>query len=279
MVAAASLFYKPTFKTSLSRSSKLDTLKPTLLLRLPPTKSVFIGGFGFKKAVSKTMTELVKTSAFRSGDKEESVPIFQQETLVKESSDFRPQFMAEGLESLLNRLSKWLVSILFGAYILWMHDPESLWIAMGSVLNAILSVALKQILNQERPFATSKSDPGMPSSHAQCLFYTVVFSVLSITDNFGVNEFTLTVNALSLALGSYFSWLRVSQQYHTFSQVAVGAAIGSLFSFLWYWSWHNIVLDAFVSSLPVRAIVVLSGFTFCLGFLVYVIRHWLKDEE
>ncbi|WCJ24965.1 Phosphatidic acid phosphatase (PAP2) family protein [Euphorbia peplus] len=269
----ALLLHQPTFPHSFSHLSNRHTFiyKPSFLLRFPPSRSVFSAGN------SHSMIRLVQTSAFRTGDTDNNLELVEQEALVKDDS---PNELTQGLEPILNRLSKWLVSVLFGAFILWRHDVGSLWIAMGSVLNALLSVALKQILNQERPSSsTSKSDPGMPSSHAQCLFYTVVFCILSITESFGVNEFTLITSALTLASGSYFSWLRVSQKYHTMSQVAVGAAVGSVFSYLWYWSWHSIVLDAYNSSLWVRIIVVSAGFGFCLGFLIYVIQHWLKDEE
>lgn len=74
------------------------------------------------------------------------------------------------------------------------------------------------------------------------------------------------------------SYLRVSQQLHTISQVVVGAAIGSVFSILWYWLWNAIVLDAFASSLWVRIIVVLGSAGLCLGFVVFAIRHWLRDD-
>lgn len=74
------------------------------------------------------------------------------------------------------------------------------------------------------------------------------------------------------------SYLRVSQKLHTVSQVVVGAVVGSMFSILWYWLWNAFVLDAFVSSLWVRIIVVLVSAVFCLGFLLHVVHHWLKDE-
>lgn len=75
--------------------------------------------------------------------------------------------------------SKWLVAALFAAIILLRHDAEALWTAMGSVINAILSIVLKRILNQERPIATLRPDPGMPSSHAQSIFFIVIFAALS----------------------------------------------------------------------------------------------------
>lgn len=75
--------------------------------------------------------------------------------------------------------SKWFIAAAFGAIIIWRHDGEAVWAVMGSVMNAILCVILKRTLNQERPNATLRSDPGMPSSHAQSITYTTMFIVLS----------------------------------------------------------------------------------------------------
>lgn len=75
--------------------------------------------------------------------------------------------------------SKWVVAALFGSILLLRHDGAALWAVIGSVSNSALSVALKRILNQERPIATLRSDPGMPSSHAQSISFISVFTVLS----------------------------------------------------------------------------------------------------
>ncbi|KAJ6305015.1 hypothetical protein OIU78_020539 [Salix suchowensis] len=78
-----------------------------------------------------------------------------------------------------------------------------MWAASGSVVNSILSVILKRILNQERPDSASRSDPGMPSSHGQSIFFTVVFAILSVGEWLSVNEFTLIISASILAFGTY----------------------------------------------------------------------------
>lgn len=75
------------------------------------------------------------------------------------------------------------------------------------------------------------------------------------------------------------SWLRVSQQLHTMSQVVVGAAIGTIFSILWYWTWNAVVHEAYSSYFWVRLVVVLGAAGFCIGFLLYVIRYWIRDER
>ncbi|KAJ6670123.1 LIPID PHOSPHATE PHOSPHATASE EPSILON 1 CHLOROPLASTIC [Salix viminalis] len=166
----------------------------------------------------------------------------------------------------------------FGAIILWRHDAKAMWAALGSVVNSILSVILKRILNQERPDSASRSDPGMPSSHGQSIFFTVVFAILSVGEWLSVNEFTLIISASILAFGTYLTWLRVSRGLHTINQVVAGAAVGSIFSILWFWSWEALVLNAFISSLWVRMVVVMGAAVFCLAFLVYVIGYCFKDE-
>ncbi|KAI6692305.1 hypothetical protein NL676_020015 [Syzygium grande] len=288
MPTSAAVVHQPRFNalpTSPS-SSKFKSLRPNHILAfdLRRLKSIGHGGSGSsvlargKDGVLSRMrmAETVRAASFRSGSgSDEDVRILEQEGFTNGSAGF----VAGGLESTLNRLSKWLVAGVFGAIILLRHDAESLWAAMGSVVNTILSVVLKRILNQERPVPTSRSDPGMPSSHAQSIFFTVVFAIVSVGEWFGINEITLIISGLVLAFGSYLSWLRVSQQLHTISQVVVGAFLGSAFSALWFWSWSAFMLRAFESFLWVRIVVILGVSCFCLGFLLYVIRYWLRDER
>ncbi|KAJ9172754.1 hypothetical protein P3X46_015964 [Hevea brasiliensis] len=272
MVLTKALLFNPTF----SCPSELHSLKPTSLI---PSRPVLFCGSDSKVGVSKSTTEFVKRSAFRSGDGENIFRVFQREAFVKDFIEFCPGSMADELGATLNRLSKWVVSSMFAVVLIWRHDAASLWLAMGSVVNFILCVRLKRIFNQQRPLSTLKSDPGMPSSHAQSIFYISMVSVLSIIETFGANEITFIVAALALACGSYLSWLRVSQQFHTTSQVVVGAAVGSIFSILWFWSWHAILLEAFMSFWWVRIIVAFGALAYLLCFLSLVIRFWLPHEQ
>ncbi|KAH0468556.1 hypothetical protein IEQ34_003589 [Dendrobium chrysotoxum] len=190
----------------------------------------------------------------------------------------------ERLEAALNGKSKWLVGGLFAVAIIWKHDALTMWAAMGTFVNSLLSVALKKILNQERPSAL-RSDPGMPSSHAQSIFYAVVFAIHSVMEWMGVNASSVLVGASIFICGAYLiffvlhlkmqSWLRVSQQLHTLDQVFVGATLGSACSLTWLWIWHIFVLQAFNSSITVRAILLLGAATYYVALLLYAIRHWL----
>ncbi|PHU24924.1 hypothetical protein BC332_03256 [Capsicum chinense] len=201
--------------------------------------------------------------------------VLEQEALI----DGFSTFASAGLNATLNSLSKWLVAAVFCIILLWRHDTEAIWAASGSVLNAGLSTVLKRILNQERPVSTIRSDPGMPSSHAQSIFYTLMFCIVSMVEYFGLNGITAVMSALIFAIGSYLSWLRVSQQLHTISQVAVGAALGFSFSVFWFWLWDAIVLKVYLSNLWVQLIIVLGTATICVCFLLYVFRYWVLEQN
>ncbi|KAK7367364.1 hypothetical protein VNO80_09376 [Phaseolus coccineus] len=250
-----------------------------------PSRSLLCGGFHSRRPVlrrnsfwvSKSMDESMRTSAFRDGKGDENIQVFEQEAFIDGTSPFQSKRLSREVEYTLNRLSKWIVTALFGGFILWRHDAEALWFTAGSILNALLSVLLKHILNQERP-STLKSDPGMPSSHAQSIFFAVFFVILSGVEWLGLNVFTIALSGLVLTFGSFFSYLRVSQQLHTVSQVVVGAIIGSIFSILWYWLWNGFILDVFVSYLWVRIVVVLGSVGLCIGFVLFAIRYWLQDD-
>ena len=225
----------------------------------------------------KSMADLVKTNARRDGE-DRFQALEQEAFISNSSSELQNELVSDagdGIEAIANRLvgiripwctqpvwcnayllrntkqtfffcccifvkwqSKWIVAALFGSVLLLRHDGAALWAVIGSVSNSVLSVALKRILNQERPVATLRSDPGMPSSHAQSISFISVFSVFSgkqsvtmlicffpciwstLKDDFitlistvmewlGTNVLSLFLSGFILALGSYFVSLHI----------------------------------------------------------------------
>ncbi|XP_056844391.1 lipid phosphate phosphatase epsilon 2, chloroplastic [Raphanus sativus] len=119
----------------------------------------------------------------------------------------------------------------------------------------------------------------MPSSHAQSISFISVFTILSVMEWLGTNELSLFLTGLILALASYFTWLRVSQKLHTTSQVVVGAIFGSVYSTLWYITWNSLVQIPFTSSFSVQAAVFAVAAASALGFSVYVLLNWFRDDR
>ncbi|MED6181194.1 hypothetical protein PIB30_017168 [Stylosanthes scabra] len=228
---------------------------------------------------SNTMNESsTQLSAFRDEDRDDVKHVFEQEPFIDSSStEFQLSILYRHIEPTINRWSKWIVGTFFGGSILLSCNVgEALWIVAGSIMNLFLSIFLKNILNQERPSAL-KSDPGMPSSHAQTMFFTAIFFIFSTVQLLGLNAYTVALSGLYLTCVSYFSYLRVSQQLHTVNQVVVGAAIGSTLSTLWCWLWSVSIQDAFLSSLWVKIIVSSGSIGLCVCFVVFLIRSWSKD--
>ncbi|XP_028548569.1 uncharacterized protein LOC110113651 isoform X5 [Dendrobium catenatum] len=161
--------------------STAELLRPISIRCLPGSKNANLisgcssrGRLVVRMGVSdrESVVELARVDRFAIGDVVEDTGGGEAVTIL------RRERASPDFEATLNRLSKWLVAALFGLVILWKHDAEALWAAMGSVMNAWLSTILKRLLNQDRPSAL-RSDPGMPSSHAQSIFYAGVFSVAS----------------------------------------------------------------------------------------------------
>ncbi|XP_057786757.1 lipid phosphate phosphatase epsilon 2, chloroplastic isoform X2 [Salvia miltiorrhiza] len=254
-------------------------------LRYPqePAKSFskrlsFSGKFSCRNSVSWDIrrSNICKMRGFklvRASTTDDGVPAFEQEAFDDESLTFNDG----GIEATINNLSKWLISAILAAFILWRHDALALWAALGSALNAMLSVVLKHVLNQERPVSTLRSDPGMPSSHAQSIGYTVTFLVVSLVEMFGVNAFTITLSGVFATLGSYFAWLRISQRLHTVSQVVVGAIVGFTFGCIWFWSWNSFVLNWFISILWARIAITVGAIGFVVYFVIHSYQSWLTD--
>ncbi|KAL5704695.1 dolichyldiphosphatase [Ranunculus cassubicifolius] len=225
----------------------------------------------------KITTNIIRASAtVRSYDEDGHGVMEKEGTLTNEYPKINSNLTSIGWESTVDRFSKWLLAILFGAFFIWKHDAESSWAAMGSVVNFCLSVALKYLLNQQRPVPTLRSNPGMPSSHAQIVFYAVSYVTLSMIRFRGLTMATMLFGAFILASGSYISWLRVSQKHHTISQVCVGAVTGAVFSIFWFQAWHACVLKAFDASLSVQYIVALGSVAFWTSLLLSIANATLK---
>ncbi|XP_065858461.1 lipid phosphate phosphatase epsilon 2, chloroplastic-like [Euphorbia lathyris] len=251
------------YSTNFKLYSSSSRLKPNSISRCrspPPSKLVSF----------TNNLDWIKTPAFRNGEGSS-----WKSSSMSQNDAFVDQGSSEDIQANINRMSKWVVSAIFVGVLVWKNEAESLWIAMGSVINVIICATLKRLLNQERPDPSLKSDPGMPSSHAQSIFYILMSIILSVIEKFGISEATLSMTTVTLACGLYLSWLRVLEQFHTMRQVIVGGAVGSVYSAVWFWLWHSFVFKAFISFWWVRLFVISGAASFSFAFILYVIRYWL----
>ncbi|CAO2047820.1 unnamed protein product [Urochloa humidicola] len=182
------------------------------------------------------------------------------------------------LEAALNSASKWLVAGSYVFAVVWKHDVEIMWVMLGASANYLLSLILKKMLNHERPAPDLRSDPGMPSSHAQSICYAATLLVLSLYYCLGTNYLTMIIGPATLSMASYLSWLRVPRRLHTLNQVVAGAGVGSAFAALWFLLWRSLVQETLASSLANQIVVVFGSTTSCVAVAIYMSGHWLKNE-
>ncbi|CAN6233797.1 unnamed protein product [Urochloa humidicola] len=195
------------------------------------------------------------------------------------------------LEAALNSASKWLVAGSYVFAVVWKHDVEIMWVMLGASANYLLSLILKKMLNHERPAPDLRSDPGMPSSHAQSICYAATLLVLSLYYCLGTNYLTMIVGPATLSMASYlvrimscrlnfsmswqFVWLNIPSKL---PHVVAGAGVGSAFAALWFLLWRSLVQETLASSLANQIVVVFGSTTSCVAVAIYMSGHWLKNE-
>jgi membrane-associated phospholipid phosphatase len=132
--------------------------------------------------------------------------------------------------------------ILFLASIIYLYVKNSYFTiyVVGFMFNSLINYILKGVFKQPRPiddkhlFNLEKmyrsvltfENYGMPSGHAQSVFYTTIFTYLAVENN------VLLVSSLFISLLTIYQ--RVQSKQHFFLQTIVGAIIGSILGFTFY---------------------------------------------
>ena len=132
--------------------------------------------------------------------------------------------------------------LLFILSIYWLYNKANYFnvYLIGFVMNFIFSYILKGVFKQPRPtdeqhlFAIEKiyrknmsfERYGMPSCHAQMVFYSTGFVYLVLQDCYITGGYLL-VSLLTL-------YQRVASSHHFVSQIIVGALLGLLVAWVFY---------------------------------------------
>lgn len=133
-------------------------------------------------------------------------------------------------------LTKWTVCAAVSCTLLYRRDAAVVLYCAGAMLNSAAGKLLKQVIRQPRP-TDSKSDPGMPSSHATSLSFlslaVLAHVVLHPPAIAILRAVYLGGAALIVGLALLATSWRVKAGYHTVGQVAVGWVLGMVDTVLW----------------------------------------------
>jgi dolichyldiphosphatase len=75
----------------------------------------------------------------------------------------------------LAKRTRVLISLIAAFTLIYRHDALAIMTLAGAIANALLGKVLKRIIKEERPPGAPVSDPGMPSSHANSIFFFFSF--------------------------------------------------------------------------------------------------------
>nr|ACO11104.1 Dolichyldiphosphatase 1 [Caligus rogercresseyi] len=139
-------------------------------------------------------------------------------------------------------LSPLVIAIFFMSAFFIRRDLHTLSYGIGIILNTLINSILKKVIKEPRPLKRDEifEEYGMPSSHSQFMcfayFYFILFITFRVRHKFEALEMCwkgLSVLGLGV-LTLLVSYGRLYLQYHTLSQVFVGALVGILFASLWF---------------------------------------------
>jgi membrane-associated phospholipid phosphatase len=146
-------------------------------------------------------------------------------------------------------------------YLLWNKKNLFFYYIIGFLISALVNLVLKGLLQMPRPsedtgrfnlalthgrrFIFKSGLPfdifGMPSGHAQMVFYSTTFLYLSLR-NMNILYFCLAVSLLTVSQ-------RVAFNYHTPFQVIVGALVGIGMGYLIYYIARNKIVGRITEKL------------------------------
>jgi dolichyldiphosphatase len=146
---------------------------------------------------------------------------------------------------------------------------------------AFATKLLKRALNAARPPTARKADPGMPSSHAQSLFYLGTYVAIRVVQGAGGGSSTVRVAAAVAltAAAAALTALRVRLGYHTLPQVVAGAALGGVNAAAWAAVGTRWALPAVAAAGPARLALAGATGAAVLAFGWVNVRVWAEERR
>lgn len=133
----------------------------------------------------------------------------------------------------------------FITLILFRRDLHTISFFCGTILNEVINWVLKHTIREMRPCRgreTVYSEYGMPSNHAQFMWFFATYIVFFVTIRVHhVNNSTLIDNAWKIVATVGVIWSaaavcygRIYLHYHTWGQITCGAILGSVLACGWF---------------------------------------------
>lgn len=115
------------------------------------------------------------------------------------------------------------------------RELETGFFFSGYCASTLLNSALKRVFREPRPAFSAKRGYGMPSDHAQAMFFVLTYLWLLFRTRVSVRGWIRgSVLLATGSLGVIVAYSRVYLGVHTVSQVIAGSLVGCVFGFLYF---------------------------------------------
>lgn len=129
------------------------------------------------------------------------------------------------------------IVVMYATLIIMRRDVGTMLVFLGQLIGVAINVIVKKAIKEPRPDGAHLEDEGMPSNHAQFIFFFAVFYTLELLFRSPRKVcpyfLRLFYSMMLFALAVTVSFSRVYLNYHTFEQVLVGAGLGALNASIW----------------------------------------------
>jgi len=112
------------------------------------------------------------------------------------------------------------------------RELELVVIGIGLVVSEIVNTTVKRFIQEPRPLRSYRPGHGMPSDHAQFMFFLWMYIHLLLQRR--VNHGSRFVSPLLFLLAVCVGYSRVALDVHTVTQMIAGEAIGIIVGYVYY---------------------------------------------
>lgn len=142
-----------------------------------------------------------------------------------------------GAAAALLSLTPIFLIVTYAVLLVSRREAHVAFVLAGQLLNGVLNGLLKAALAQPRPAGSDRTDPGMPSDHAQFMGFFATYACAFLATRVRFPErpgWRPLLGAAVVALALAVAASRVYLGYHTCAQVGVGMGVGTLTGLAWY---------------------------------------------
>lgn len=144
---------------------------------------------------------------------------------------------ALGFASALLSLAPVFIVVAYATLLVSRRELHVTFLLAGQLANVGLNAVLKASLNRPRPPTAERTDPGMPSDHAQFMFFWASYICLFLLVRVRFTEragWRALLGGAVVLLAVLVAAARVYLGEHTGAQVAAGGGVGALTGAAWY---------------------------------------------